>query len=216
MTALIVIAKECIAGKVKTRLHPPLTLADAARVAQASLTATLTAVRVLPATRRILYFDGSFSRVPDAAEGYEVIRQPRGTLDERLAHIFDLVDEPAVLIGMDTPQVEASDFAGVFDGWPDGVDAFFGPALDGGFWALGLRSPRGSLVRGIPMSRSDTGVLQRARLERSGLVVRELRTLRDLDTIEDLEAIAGSVSSLHAVSSAQRLAMTAPPGRTLR
>ncbi|QDZ16135.1 TIGR04282 family arsenosugar biosynthesis glycosyltransferase [Humibacter ginsenosidimutans] len=211
MTALVVIAKECVAGRVKTRLHPPLSLAEAAAVAHVSLATTLRTARALPATRRILFFDGAASEVPDAAERFEIIRQPEGGLDERLGSVFDLLDEPTVLIGMDTPHIAPADFDGVFDEWPDGVDALFGPALDGGFWALGLRSPRGSLVRGIPMSRSDTGSLQRERLERSGLVVRDLRSLRDLDTVEDLEVIAESVRSLqHFVGTA------APTESTLR
>ena len=38
-------------------------------------------------------------------EGFEVIAQRGDGLDERLAHAFADVGEPAVLIGMDTPQV---------------------------------------------------------------------------------------------------------------
>jgi glycosyltransferase A (GT-A) superfamily protein (DUF2064 family) len=193
MTALIVIAKECVAGKVKTRLHPPLSLAEAAHVAQLCLTATLQTGRRMPATRRILFFDGDAANVAGDAHDYEVVRQPAGTLDGRLGHVFDLVDEPAVLIGMDTPQVTPERFAGFFDEWPEGTDAVFGPARDGGFWALGMRSPTGSLVRGVRMSRPDTGALQLRRLLAAGLVVRQLPELRDIDTVDDLETVAASV-----------------------
>ncbi|WP_243064489.1 DUF2064 domain-containing protein [Humibacter sp. RRB41] len=195
MTALVVIAKECVEGKVKTRLNPPLTLAEAADVARASLAVTLRTSNTVPASRRILFFDGRVSEVPAEAAGYEVINQPAGTLDRRLGHLFDLMDEPTVLIGMDTPQLAMADFEGAFEHWPDGADALFGPALDGGFWALGLRSPQGSLVRGVAMSRPDTGALQRARLQEAGLNVRDLRTLRDIDTIEDLEVVGPLVDA---------------------
>ena len=45
MSALVVIAKECLPGRVKTRLHPPFTMAEAAAIAAASLADTLAAAR---------------------------------------------------------------------------------------------------------------------------------------------------------------------------
>jgi glycosyltransferase A (GT-A) superfamily protein (DUF2064 family) len=190
MTALIVIAKECVPGKVKTRLHPPLSLKAAANVARLSLIATLRTGRSVPASRRILFFDGELGDLAPRARGYDVVPQPPGTLDERLGHVFDLVDEPALVIGMDTPQVAPEHLRRAFEKWPHEVDALFGPAADGGFWALGLRRPSGSLIRGVPMSRADTGALQRERLLAAGLVVAELPVLRDIDTVDDLAAVA--------------------------
>jgi rSAM/selenodomain-associated transferase 1 len=187
MTTIILIAKETIPGKVKTRLHPPLSLEQAATLAAASISDTLDAIAALDAGRRILLFDGE--RVPAGAEDYEVMHQVSGDLDERLAAAFDACDGPVVLIGMDTPQVTASDLAPAFD-WPDGVDAFFGPASDGGFWALGMAEPRGDLIRGVPMSRDDTGALQLQRLVDAGLEVVLLPELRDVDTIFDALSVA--------------------------
>ena len=188
MTTLIVIAKECLPGRVKTRLHPPLSLDQAAQLAAASLDDTFAAVAALPATRRVLAFDGRI--VPTAAEDYDVVPQVSGGLDNRLAAVFDGCNEPAVLIGMDTPQVTAALLAPVFSAWPDDVDAWFGPAADGGFWALGLRDPDGDLIRGVPMSRPDTGARQLARLRAAGLRVRILPTLTDVDHIEDAFTVA--------------------------
>ncbi|MEC5183167.1 glycosyltransferase A (GT-A) superfamily protein (DUF2064 family) [Cryobacterium sp. MP_3.1] len=188
MTTLIVIAKECLPGKVKTRLHPPLSLEQAAELAAASLNDTLAAVAALPATRRVLAFDGVVA--PAAADGYDILPQVAGGLDERLGAIFDGCTGPAVLIGMDTPQVTADVLAPLFEAWPDDVDAWFGPAADGGFWALGLRHPDGDLIRGVPMSQSDTGTHQLARLRAAGLRVRLLPTLTDVDHIEDAHLVA--------------------------
>ncbi len=191
MTTLVVIAKECLPGKVKTRLHPPLTLEQAAEVAAASLGDTLLATDSLPASRRILLFDGN--RPPVGSEQFDVIPQTTGPLDERIAALFDLVTGPTVLIGMDTPQLVRDDLAPAFDGeWPDDVDAWYGASTDGGFWALGLRDPDGSLVRGVPMSRDDTGAHQLARLTDAGLRVSRLRTLTDVDHIDDAIAAAAA------------------------
>ncbi len=189
MTILVVIAKECLPGKVKTRLHPPLSLAQAAELAAASLDDTLRAVSSLSATRRILAFDGIVP--PGAAAGFEILPQVAGGLDERLAAIFDHCDEPTVLIGMDTPQVTTALLEPVFTDWTEDVDAWFGFADDGGFWALALAEPDGDLIRGIPMSRDDTGARQLERLRAAGLHVAFLPTLTDVDTIDDARTVAG-------------------------
>jgi glycosyltransferase A (GT-A) superfamily protein (DUF2064 family) len=109
------------------------------------------------------------------------------------------VEGPLVLIGMDTPQLDHADLAAAFGTWPDGVDAWFGPASDGGFWALGLNAftvsqlqgqTRGDLIRGVPMSQDDTGRLQLERLVRAGLNVTMLPELTDVDTIADAHEVA--------------------------
>lgn len=206
MTTIVVIAKECLPGRVKTRLHPPLSLEQAAQLAAASLDDTLLAVAALPVERRVLAFDGT--KAPDTAAGFDILPQTSGGLDERLAAIFDACTGPTVLIGMDTPQVTSTLLAPVVDGWntdysysddsntdvsntDDGVtDAWFGSAHDGGFWALGLRRPDGALIRGVPMSRDDTGARQLARLQEAGLRIRMLPSLTDVDTIADAHTVA--------------------------
>ena len=188
MTAIVVIAKECLPGKVKTRLHPPLSLEQAAQLAAASLADTLAVASQLPATRHILAFDGVTA--PVEASAWEILPQSAGGLDERLAAIFDSLAEPTLLLGMDTPQVSAELLAPVFTDWSDETDAWFGPADDGGFWALALKSPSGTLLRGVPMSRPDTGAHQLRRLGEAGLSVRLLPTLTDIDTITDAHTVA--------------------------
>lgn len=193
MTVIVVIAKECLPGKVKTRLHPPLSLDQASELAAASLDDTLRSVAALPATRHVLAFDGVVP--PTGAAGFEILPQVDGGLDERLAAIFDSFDEPTLLIGMDTPQVTPTLLEPVFTDWSEDIDAWFGFADDGGFWALALAVPNGDLIRGIPMSRDDTGARQLERLERAGLRVAVLPTLTDVDTIDDAHSVAGLAPS---------------------
>ena len=183
-TTLLVIAKEPVAGRVKTRLVPPCTPRQAAALAEAALADTLHAVLAAPARRRVLVLDGE----PGAwlPPGFDVVPQCGGGLDERLAAAFAAVSGPALLIGMDTPQLTPGLLA---VDW-EGTDAWFGPAADGGFWGLGLRRPDAALVRGVPMSSADTGAVQRARLDAAGLRVAELPRLRDVDTAADAVAVA--------------------------
>ena len=123
--------------------------------------------------------------------GFEVVPQRQGGLADRLAGAFAAHDEPALLIGMDTPQVGPELLsAGLAALELAGTDAVLGPAEDGGFWAIGLRAPRPDAFEGVPMSRADTGARQRARLRRLGLAVRELPTLRDVDYMDDARSVA--------------------------
>ncbi|MGH3545114.1 MAG: TIGR04282 family arsenosugar biosynthesis glycosyltransferase [Mycobacteriales bacterium] len=187
---VLVIAKECRPRQVKTRLCPPLSPEQAAELASASLTDTLAVVSRLPVARRVLAFDGA---PPPEAAGFEVIEQVSGSLDARLAAAFEQCEGPTLLVGMDTPQLSAQLFAPVFadSGWGE-VDAWFGPACDGGFWALGFARPAPDLIRGVPMSLGDTGAIQRQRLVGAGLVVADLPLLRDVDTIADARAVAAA------------------------
>ncbi|HEV7623992.1 MAG TPA: DUF2064 domain-containing protein [Amnibacterium sp.] len=185
MSTLVVVAKECLPGRVKTRLVPALSPEDAAEVAAASLAATLEAAALVRADRHLLYLDGR----PPAGCGFDVLQQPSGTLDVRLAALFETVHGRTLLIGMDTPQVDPAVLAGVLED-ASGVDAWFGPATDGGFWALGLDAPAGTLLAGVPMSAPWTGAVQRARLVAAGLRIRDLPRLTDVDTIGTAREVA--------------------------
>ena len=188
MTTLIVIAKETLPGKVKTRLTPDFTPEQAAELAAAAIQDTFAAVAQLPFTRRILAFDGT--RLPAGAESFEVIPQVSGGLDMRLGAIFDQCFGPTVLVGMDTPQLTPADLSAVLEPWPEDVDAWFGPAADGGFWALALNRPDGNLIRGVPMSQDDTGARQLDRLASAGLGIGILPLLTDVDTIVEATSVA--------------------------
>jgi hypothetical protein len=183
-TTLLVVAKQPVPGRVKTRLVPPYTHDQAAALAEAALTDTLHTVLRVPARRRVLVLDGRPG--PWLPRGFDIMPQCGGPLDERLAAAFAAVPGPALLIGMDTPQV-TPDLLAV--DWQT-ADAVFGPAADGGFWALGLRVPDPALLRGVPMSTPDTGAIQLARLLTAGLRVADLPRLRDVDTAADAVAVA--------------------------
>lgn len=186
MNTLLVIAKAPVAGRVKTRLTARFTPQQAADLARAALRDTLAAVLATPARRRVLVLDGQPG--PWLPDGIEVVPQCGGGLDARLAAAFALADGPALLIGMDTPQVTPGLLAPGLD-FTD-ADAWFGPADDGGFWALGLAAPDPALLLGVPMSVPETGAVQRHRLTGAGLAVRDLPELCDVDTPADADRVA--------------------------
>ncbi|RDG36619.1 TIGR04282 family arsenosugar biosynthesis glycosyltransferase [Streptomyces corynorhini] len=210
MTTLLVMAKEPLPGRVKTRLTPPFSPLEAAGLAEAALADTLATVRALPARRRVLVLDGSPG--PWLPPGFEVLPQGAGGLDERLAAAFAACEGPTVLLGMDTPQVSAAELAPALEpsAWR-AADAWFGPAVDGGFWALGLAVPDPALLLGVPMSLPETGAVQRARLTDAGLTVRNLPVLRDVDTAHDARVVAAEAPGSRFAAALARLTPVAAP-----
>jgi glycosyltransferase A (GT-A) superfamily protein (DUF2064 family) len=188
---VIVVAKAPVAGRVKTRLCPPCTPAEAAGLAEAALVDTLAAALASRADRVVLALDGSSG--PWLPPGVSVIRQHGRDLADRLANAWDDVGGPAIQIGMDTPQVTSSLLdAACATLLEPRIDAVLGRAADGGWWAIGLLVPDPDVFRGVPMSRSDTGAQQARCLARLGYRVSPLPVLRDVDTFADALAVAAA------------------------
>ena len=125
---------------------------------------------------------------------FEVIEQRGQGLDERLAAAFVDVAEPALLVGMDTPQLTAAILDDALETL-EGADAVLGPTFDGGFWAVGLKKPLAAAFVGVPMSTTETGWTQRRRLERLGLQVVTLPPMRDVDYISDALDVAARTTN---------------------
>ena len=189
------IAKAPVPGRVKTRLTPPCTPEEAATLARASLRDTFAAAgRARHAGRRVAVLDGEPG--PWLPREFEVIAQRGDGLAERLAAAFDDVGEPAFLIGMDTPQVTSQllDAGLLTVAWGGSA---FGPALDGGYWGIGLRTPDPGVFEGVPMSTARTGAAQRARMAERGLEPGILPALRDVDTYDAALEVAAEAPYTH-------------------
>jgi hypothetical protein len=188
-TALLVIAKQPIAGRAKTRLTPPCSPQQAAGLADAALRDTLDAVARTPVARRVLVFEGDAE--PWRPHGFEVIAQRGDGLGERLQAAFDDVRQPALLIGMDTPQVTPTQLGEAVQALSDRrVGAILGPCADGGYWCVGFRAPVAGAFDGVPMSAADTCERQLERFTKLGVRVGVLPSMRDVDTIADAKAVA--------------------------
>ncbi|MFA9401204.1 MAG: DUF2064 domain-containing protein, partial [Acidobacteriota bacterium] len=173
---LLVIAKAPVPGRSKTRLCPPCTTAQAAELAEAAIADTLDAVSQTDCGGRTIVLDGEPGEwLP---EGIGVVPQADGGLGDRLAAAFAACDGPALLIGMDTPQVSPALLTDSLERLArPGTDAVLGPCVDGGYWAIGFRRAHPEAFVGVPMSTSMTGDIQLERLRRLGLTVGELETL---------------------------------------
>ncbi len=204
--ALLVLAKAPVPGQVKTRMCPPVSPVQAARIAAASFLDTLDAVLAVPGVTPVVALTGDLTDAIDADALTEHLRattvlpQRGTTLGRRIAaSIADAAalvgHRPVLQIGMDTPQVDATLLGhclDLLDG--DGVDAALGMAPDGGWWVLGVRRPElAELIAEIPTSHPDTGAKTLAALRAAGCRVIELPELSDVDTWEDAAAVAADV-----------------------
>ena len=184
---LIVLAKAPVPGRVKTRLCPPCTPEDAATIAAAALADTLDAATASGADRVVLALDGAPGDwLPP---GVTVVGQGDGPFHARLATAWAAARGPTVQVGMDTPQVGPFELTAVL-AQLEADDSVLGLAPDGGWWAIGMRSPRTDAFAGIPTSVGDTGVRQLSRLRALGLDPALLDEHRDVDTWDDAIAVA--------------------------
>ena len=185
--SLVVLAKQPLPGKSKTRLQAGFTDSEAAQLAAAALDDTLAVVRQARVEQRVLAFEGDATGYDRG--GFVVVPQPQGSMTDRLTAAMAATRDsnPTLLIGMDTPQVTPSLLEADFTG----VDALLGLSDDGGYWAIGLCDvDPGPVFDELPMSTSATGAAQLARLLDLGLRVRLLPPLRDVDLPGDAEAVA--------------------------
>ncbi len=182
-------AKAPAPGRCKTRLCPPCTYEQAAKLAAMALRDTIDVVSATPASRRVLVFDGP--RPAWLPDEYSVVPQRGRGLDQRLAAAFEDTGGPSLLIGMDTPHLDPqmlTEATAHLD--TRTTDAVLGPSMDGGYWAIGLRVADPCAFLGVPMSEPQTGAAQLQRLHRLGLRTKLLPPVRDVDVFGDALAVA--------------------------
>lgn len=123
--------------------------------------------------------------------GWSARPQEAGDLGARMSAAFEEAfaegAQRVALIGSDCPEILDTDIQAAWDALRE-HDVVLGPALDGGYWLIGLRQPQPALFNGVSWS---TGAVLREtldRVSRAGLRAFLLRTLRDIDTEEDWQS----------------------------
>jgi hypothetical protein len=191
---VVIVAKEPVPGRVKTRLSPEISATDAAGLYRCFLLDRIGAVRRMTGVDRAVAFTpedamGAFRTLP--LDGFELFPQRGADLGERLNNIF--LDKLAN--GYDAVSIVDSDS-------PDLPCAFikeslrvllskqaevvFGPCHDGGYYLVGMRKPNPELFRNIPWSTSRVLSSSLEKSRRLGLDVKLLSFWNDLDTFKDL------------------------------
>ena len=183
-------------GRCKRRLAQELGAARAAQI-QARLTVhTLAAARDARqgyGLELVLAVEGlgglAASRWGQALGADRTVLQGRGALGLRMQRQFQRAARDGaskvVLIGSDLPELEASDLSAAFTslGHCQGV---LGPALDGGYWLIGLRRPEPELLAGIAWGGAQVLEQTLVAMARRGLEPELLTRRGDLDWARDL------------------------------
>jgi glycosyltransferase A (GT-A) superfamily protein (DUF2064 family) len=196
----LVVAKAPIPGLAKTRLGAHVGDVSAADLAAAALLDTLAACAAAFPGRCHLALAGDLAgasredELRSELDSWHVFAQVGDTLGERLAHahltVASVTDRPVVQVGMDTPQLTTLLLADAAYRLLIGCGVI-GPAVDGGWWVLGLTDPTAAQVlAGVPMSTRRTGLDTRRALAGWGVRLATTRTLRDVDTVTDAALVA--------------------------
>jgi len=183
-----IFVKQPIPGRVKTRLCPPLTPEEAARLYEVAMRECVARLVEAGITLVVFYSgeDAYFRRsFPDLPR----LPQSTGDLGERmrlaLTTLLATGCRSAALVGSDSPDLPVDQIEGALAAL-NSSDAVTVPADDGGYVLVGLSRPAPQLFRDIPWSTAGVLSATRRRGEEAGLRYREIGGWHDLDDLDSL------------------------------
>lgn len=197
---LLLFTKHPVPGFAKTRLISSQGPRGAAEISQRLTEHTVTTVRKLKLLHSTLctyiYFANPGKVPPTATEVWlrpnddeVLLPQVHGSLGDRLisafSQAFDKGATKVVVIGTDTPNLTADILQAAYNAL-DSVDVVIGPALDGGYYLLGMKKMYPTLFKNIPWSTASVCADTVAAALELQLTVKKLQQLRDIDDLDDL------------------------------
>jgi rSAM/selenodomain-associated transferase 1 len=188
----IVFAKNGELGKVKTRLAQTIGNEGALRVYLDLLQITEEVSSAVENVYLRIYF--SDYSLEDRWPGKEKYIQQGADLGQRMKNAFEQGFNDGftsiVGIGADLPEITPTHISDAFHAL-ESMDFVYGPALDGGYYLVGISFDKGLYVfENKPWSTEDLFQLTKAEILENQHSVFELETLNDIDTLEDLKASA--------------------------
>jgi len=183
---LLIFVRNAELGKVKTRLAKTLGDENALRVYNLLLKHTCLVTWELKCDKMVWYSD-TITEDDLWNNRYQKEVQKGNDLGERMEHAFETVFkagyQKAVIIGSDSLQLSADHIKQAFIAL-DKNDVVYGPALDGGYYLLGMKKLHPKIFKGKPWGK-DTLMTETLK-ELKGLETCGLAILNDIDTYEDL------------------------------
>jgi rSAM/selenodomain-associated transferase 1 len=185
---IILFAKAPVVGQVKTRLVPAITPEFAAQLHTAFVRDMIERFRAFEGAD----FEVHTDRRSDAWRTPIVTRklQTSGNLGLKMIHALQVGLESGyqrvVIVGSDAPTLPAAHIATLLSA---DADVAFGPADDGGFYAIAARRVDPGMFDGVVWSTPDTLARSMAAAERRGLSVASGPQWFDVDDPEDLDRL---------------------------
>lgn len=186
--ALIIFSKSPDGGNVKTRLADHLSKNERLKLHTELLEGTVEKLRDITGADTLISYAGDGDYIKKF--GLRMFPQSGEDLGRKMhTAIGKVLGEgylKAVLVGVDIPGLSAEIIANAFELLEE-CDAVFGPARDGGYYLVGLKSPTEEIFTGIEWSTETTLKQTLAKAESAGLKVSFTDTLSDIDRPKDLE-----------------------------
>lgn len=187
--ALLIFIRNPELGKVKTRLAQDLGAPEALRIYNRLLAHTRRIAQAVDAQSYLFYSDFIDQADDWANDHFNKQLQPQGDLGDRMLRAFGMVLEQhdaAVIVGSDCPGLNADILQTAF-AQLEKNDFVIGPAIDGGYYLLGMRRLSPSLFLDMIWSTDQVFKETTNRMERAGATYYVLPTLSDIDYAEDWE-----------------------------
>lgn len=185
---VIVFVKNAKLGKVKTRLAKTIGNQAAFETYKALVSITETILNEVLVDKRV-YFSETIEE--DEWNGYEKFVQKGTDLGARMENAFKKAFDDGynriVLIGSDLPDITSKHIKKGLDTL-NHYDSVFGPALDGGYYLLGLSKMCDFVFSNKPWSKSNLLKETTNELVLNNVDYNMLEVLNDIDTFQDLEA----------------------------
>jgi rSAM/selenodomain-associated transferase 1 len=135
--------------------------------------------------------------------GVRTIAQGRGSLGDRMAAVARAMPPgPVVIVGSDIPGISAASVAAAFR-LLGSRDAVFGPAVDGGYWLVGLRRRPRFVAPFVGVRWSSQHALEDTLANLPGYSVGFVQTLEDVD---DATALKRHLPSMGTFARRNRIA----------
>lgn len=187
--ALIIFIRNPELGKVKTRLAQRLGDEKTLQIYEALLGHTRKIALRLNVSRWLFYSHFIDSKDNWSNEAFTKRLQIEGDLGQKIRSGFEQAfqeHDKVLIIGSDCASLTAQIVQDGFDAL-DRDDFVLGPALDGGYYLLGMRQYTASLFEDIPWSTEEVAKLTLAKIEAMGASCHLLPALSDIDYAEDWE-----------------------------
>ncbi len=198
--ALFVMAKDPKAGRVKTRLCPPLAPEVAAGLYQCFLLDVLELAADLPGVDPVIAFSppeahGEFARLGSGR--FQLIPQEGVDLGARLENAFRVLFQQGydrvAAVSTDSPDLPAEYLQEAFARLKD-AKVVLGPCPDGGYYLIGQSALVPELFRNMPWSTDRVLPETEARIRQLGLTSSYLPEWHDVDTAADLDRLVRSLA----------------------
>ena len=193
---LVIMAKQPVAGKVKTRLIPDYSEREAARIATILLRETVAlSVKYWPGPVVLsIAPDCQHELVSELCEMYSLTcrAQCEGDLGTRMQYELDAAINDqgcGIVIGTDVPQVLNEVLPQAWQALQQN-DVVIGPSEDGGYYLIGITRLFEGLFQDIPWSTDQVYTYTLERVQAASSSYATLPMARDIDTAKDLHVVA--------------------------